>query len=237
MYGEDRDMTESQRSVGEAEGSPKEIFRYRTSSASDACADYLREQIVTGKFEDGAPIVIDRVAESLGTSHTPVREAIRRLEAEGLVNYVPNRGARVRGLSRAEFEELVDLRLAIEPLALEKAIKNASPDAFLSADFEFQQWQKGSGAQEMLSHQWAFLGSLYQPSGLVRTLEVIDANWRLIERYQKFAWHTSPEVREEDYRLKLSILRSARAGEHDVAKASLVDAIEWGAWLVRSKLG
>lgn len=229
-------MTERKRPSAGSEDSPKDAFRSRTRSASDACADYLREHIVSGKIEDGAPIVIDRVAEALGASHTPVREAIRRLEAEGLVNYVPNRGARVRGLSCSEFEELVDLRRAIEPLALEKAIKNAAPGAFLSADFEFQQWQKGSGAQEMLSHQWAFLASLYQPSGLVRTLEVIDANWRLIERYQKFAWHTSPEVREKDYRLKLAILKSARAKEHDSAKAALVDAIEWGASLVRKML-
>ncbi|MEP2530772.1 GntR family transcriptional regulator [Shimia sp.] len=229
-------MTQIQRPVGVSDASAKDVYRSRTRSASDACADYLRSQIVSGEIEDGAPIVIDRVADSLGASHTPVREAIRRLEAEGLVKYVPNRGARVRGLSRPEFEELVELRVATEPLALGRAIKNAVPGDFMSADFEFQEWQKGVGSQEMLAQQWAFFKSMYEPSGLVRTLEVIDANWRLIERYHKFAWTTSEEVRETDYRLKLAILKSSRARDQDAAKAALVDAIEWGASLVRKKL-
>ncbi len=87
----------------------------------------------------------------------------------------------------------------------------------------------------VLAQQWAFFKSMYEPSGLVRTLEVIDANWRLIERYHKFAWITSDDVRETDYRLKLAILKSRRAREQEAAKAALVDAIEWGASLVKKE--
>ncbi len=235
MKGFNMDL-ESERAVG-GRNSPKAAFLSRTQSASQACAEYLRDQIVSGSLENGSAIVIDRVAATLGTSHTPVREAIRRLEAEGLVSYTPNRGARVRGLYEAEFEELVDLRKAVEPIVLAKAIRLAEKGAFDEADREFRHWRKGVGAKEMLSRQWKFLRAMYQPSGLVRSLEVVDANWRLIERYHQFAWQTSELVRAQDQRLKEEILVRCRARQEHEALAALTDAIDWGASIVREQLG
>lgn len=229
-------MAMNQKDTASETESPKVAFQSRTRSASDACAQYLREQIISGSIENGSAIVIDRVAESLGASHTPVREAIRRLEAEGLVTYTPNRGARVRGLSRSEFEELVMLRRAIEPVVLAKAVELAEPGDFVPADRQFGKWKKGVGSTELLSRQWEFFRAMYQPSGLVRSLEVIDANWRLIERYHQFAWHTSEEVHDEDQRLKQDILELCRQRDEQAAQAALIEAIDWGASLVRERL-
>ena len=225
-------MAQNQDSTSSKNESPKTIFKARTRSASDACTQYLREQIISGAIKNGSAIVIDRVAESLGASHTPVREAIRRLEAEGLIFYTPNRGAKVRGLSLFEYEELMELRKAIEPIVLAKAIELAEPGAFYLADREFEKWKKGIGANEILSRQWKFLRALYQPSGLVRSLEVIDSNWRLIERYHQFAWHTSKKIHDEDQRLKQEILVLCRERKQHEARHKLISAIEWGATLV-----
>ena len=97
----------------------KKAFAGHTKSAAEACADYLRKKLVSGQMEVGASIRTEAVAHELGISHTPVREAVRRLEAEGLVIYQPRRGVRVRGLDEHEFEELVDLRKTLESLVLE----------------------------------------------------------------------------------------------------------------------
>ena len=128
------------------------------------------------------------------------------------------------------------LRKAIEPIALKKAIQLAEQGAFVSADLELQKWKKEVGAKEMLARQWTFLRALYRPSQLVRTLEVVDANWRLIERYHQFAWQTSDKVRAQDYRLKKEVLTRCRARDEQGATAALIDALEWGASLVRERL-
>ncbi len=214
----------------------RSAFSLHTKSASDACTDYLRDQIICGDLVNGAALVIDRIAAELDISHTPVREAVRRLEAEGLVTYEPRRGVKVRGLNPSEFEELVGLRKALEPIALEKAITLAVPGTFVKAEKELEIWSKASGSREMLSRQRSFLRAMYEPSGLTRTLEVIDANLRLIERYHQRSWKTSKSVHDKDLQLKKKILLECRARNAKEAVASLIRAIEWGASIAREKL-
>lgn len=214
----------------------KETFRLRTQSASDACADYLRERIISGDLADGESIVIDRVAADIGVSHTPVREAIRRLEAEGLVTYRANHGARVRSLDREEFEELVMLRKSIEPAIITVAIDKAGPGAFAGADVNLEEWKHAIGAREMLSWQWMFLRALYAPSGLQRSMELTDANWMLTERYHRHSWQTSSDIRAEDLAHKRAVLDACCDRDAVTARDALIAAIEWGASIVRRQL-
>src|SRR3546814_14350678 len=71
--------------------------------------------ILSGELPDGTPLRQDALAENKSTSRIPVREALSRLESEGLVASFPHRGYVVTGLSRAEIEELFDLRSLLEP--------------------------------------------------------------------------------------------------------------------------
>src|SRR5581483_4287811 len=75
----------------------------------------------TGAYAPGERLVQDELAESLGISRIPLREALRRLEGEGLVVISPNRGAIVRDLAPKDVVDLYDLRLALESLALRRA--------------------------------------------------------------------------------------------------------------------
>lgn len=77
----------------------------------------LRQAIVNGHLGPGDPIHQEAVAEKLGVSATPVREALRRLEAEGAIVYVPNRGATVAELSAPNVQDLYALRSKVEGLA------------------------------------------------------------------------------------------------------------------------
>ena len=93
-------------------------------SSPDAIVDALRADILDGRLEPGVPLRQDEVARTFGVSHIPVREALRRLEAEGLVAIRPRRGAIVADLSASELEELNDMRVALESSALRLAIPN-----------------------------------------------------------------------------------------------------------------
>lgn len=83
--------------------------------------DQIRTAIVEGRYEGGARLVEQRIAEEFDLSRTPVREALRRLQAEGLVRIERHRGATVRELSVEEVVDLYDLRARLEGYAAELA--------------------------------------------------------------------------------------------------------------------
>ncbi|GAA2563870.1 GntR family transcriptional regulator [Pseudonocardia hydrocarbonoxydans] len=95
--------------------------------ASERAVDSVRELILRGEFAAGARLGEVELAERLGVSRTPVREALARLASEGLVEIVPNRGARVSSWTVAELEEVFDLRAALEPRLTALAVPNATP--------------------------------------------------------------------------------------------------------------
>src|SRR5438874_11719461 len=84
--------------------------------------DALRERILRGDYPEGEPLRQDALADELGVSRIPVREALRQLEAEGLVTFSPHRGAVVSSLSLDEIVELFELRAEIETDLLARAI-------------------------------------------------------------------------------------------------------------------
>jgi DNA-binding GntR family transcriptional regulator len=88
---------------------------------SESLVEDLREAILTGRYGPGARLVQDDLAEAFGVSRIPLREALRRLEGEGLVVISPNRGAVVRALAPKDVVDLYDLRLALESLAVRRA--------------------------------------------------------------------------------------------------------------------
>jgi DNA-binding GntR family transcriptional regulator len=93
--------------------------------ASERALDAVRELIVRGDFAPGLRLGEVELAERLGVSRTPVREALARLAAEGLVEISPNRGARVTSWSVEELEGVFDLRSALEPRLTALAVPRA----------------------------------------------------------------------------------------------------------------
>lgn len=88
----------------------------------------LREDILTGTRPAGSRLREEQLAEDLGLSRTPVREAIRRLQADGLVQVVPNRGAEVVSLSAEDTEEIFGLRSVLESYAARNAALRGQAD-------------------------------------------------------------------------------------------------------------
>jgi len=90
---------------------------------SEAVVDALRDAILTGRYAPGTRLVEENLAAAFGVSRIPLREALRRLEAEGLVLSSPNRGATVRPLAPKDVVDLYDVRVALESLALDHAAR------------------------------------------------------------------------------------------------------------------
>ncbi|MBV9577073.1 MAG: GntR family transcriptional regulator [Chloroflexi bacterium] len=101
--------------------------RSSLANAADSVYQTLREAIVGGQLEPGDSLIEWHVARQFGTSRTPVREALLRLETEGLAFRVPRRGLVVRQISEHEIHEVYAVRTALEALAAREAANEAMP--------------------------------------------------------------------------------------------------------------
>jgi len=99
------------------------------STKADDIAGLIEEAIVSGELAPGSVLRQEQLSERFGVSRTPVREALRRLAALGLVSFVPNRGVRVRTLSRNELYEAFLVRAELEALATELAATKMTDEA------------------------------------------------------------------------------------------------------------
>ena len=99
---------------------------YRTKK--DIAVDHLREAILSGKYAAGQHLRLQDLAQDLGLSVTPVREALLHLQVEGLLTQAPHHGARVADLRPIEVDELYLIRLALEPLATGLAARHVTAD-------------------------------------------------------------------------------------------------------------
>ena len=91
----------------------------------------LRNAIITGELQPGERLMETQLAEKLGVSRTPIREAIRKLELEGLVVMVPRKGAQVAQFTEKDIQDVLEVRAALEALAAKLACRRMDDRAFL----------------------------------------------------------------------------------------------------------
>src|SRR5437588_4792083 len=130
--------------------------------------DFLREEILSERLQPGAVLQEVALSEELGVSRGPIREAIGRLAAEGLVTVRPRRGAVVRSLSKDEFLELYQVREALEMMAVRLAVPKLGAEGI--AELEELIAAMGGHAEreeveEVFEANMAFHARLFEASG------------------------------------------------------------------------
>ena len=105
-----------------------EYRRPKFETAQQQAYNYLRDQILAGHYSAGMRLKPESVSKVLGISSMPVREAIRQLDAEGLVTIQPNRGASITSLTLDEILEVFEMRAVLEGLAVRTAVPNIGSD-------------------------------------------------------------------------------------------------------------
>jgi DNA-binding GntR family transcriptional regulator len=121
------------------------------STKADDIALVIEEAIVSGELAPGTVLRQEHLSEQFDVSRTPIREALRRLAALGLVSFVPNRGVRVRTISREELHEAFMVRAELEGLATEVAATKITPDEL--AELEAAELQFASISRELRSRE------------------------------------------------------------------------------------
>jgi DNA-binding GntR family transcriptional regulator len=189
-------------------------------SLTSAVADKLRDQIIRGEIPEGAQLRQDAIATQYQVSRIPVREALRQLDAEGLIAIVPNRGAIVPALSPADIEELFSIRALLEPEVLKLSIPHLTEEDFSEAGTVLHKYVKELRRDDHVSAwgrlNWQFHSILYSRANQPRFLAIIRNVNNSGERYtrlQLYLTHGMQRANEEHQ----EILELCR--QHDVARA------------------
>lgn len=180
----------------------------------DLVLEALRQRILSGQLRPGAPLRQEALAEELGVSRIPVREAIRRLEAEGLVSVHAHRGAYVCAISAADVVETFELRLQIEPWLFGEAIRAGGGP--LDAARTALEASRHADTAEWGRINWRLHETLYLPARRDLAMTVLRQLHDRGDRYLRFQVVNVP-LREQAYAEHLALIEHAEKG--DVAGA------------------
>jgi len=127
----------------------------------------LENDILNGKYKEGESLIETKISSELGVSRTPVREAIRQLELEGLVKFIPNRGAIVQGITLKDIEDIYTIRMMIEGLAARWAAEKITPEELkeLQEIVDLEEFYTARGdAEQLLKLDSRFHETLFNAS-------------------------------------------------------------------------
>ncbi|MCL6452628.1 MAG: GntR family transcriptional regulator [Alicyclobacillus sp.] len=180
---------------------------------------YLREQILSRQFEPGSRIVESKVAKDLRVSRSPVREAIRRLEQEGLVQMTDPGVITLFQPSRRDFEDLYQLRLAVEPMAAQLAASRIDGAGVQGLERVLRETDASILRGEIdafIDNNTAFHDQICQACGNPRLQKVMNEVSALSRYYRVFifkVYHRRVESVEEHW----DIFRAIRDGQAELA--------------------
>lgn len=152
---------------------------------SELATRYLRDAILDGRLRPGTRLRQEAIARELGASRIPVREALRTLENEGLVNLTPRSGARVARLDYAEHAELYRIREELEPLALAESTPHLSDEALAQLRTLKRQIEQSRDPAVWLVLDRHFHLASYAAAPMSRLLKMIEGFWNTTQQYRR----------------------------------------------------
>jgi DNA-binding GntR family transcriptional regulator len=188
--------------------------------ATQRVANHLRSAILGGRIGPGDRVRQEDIAQQLGASRLPVREALQMLAAEGLIDHEPNKGARVRLLSMHEVDVMYKMREQLEPLALAEALPSLSAgDVFRLNEIQ-EEIEAGVDVERFLELDREFHLRPYSACAIEQLTTAITRLWNSTQYYRRaFMQVTGPERRwvvNAEHRLLLDAIE--RRDETDACR-------------------
>lgn len=160
----------------------------------DVVFNTLRQAILKGELEPGERLMEIQLAERLGVSRTPIREAIRKLELEGLVLMIPRKGAEVAHISETSLREVLEVRRSLEELAIELACQRITEEGIQeveAAEAAFADAIRRGDAMNIAETDEHYHDMIYQSTGNSRLVQILN------------------NLREQMYRYRLEYIKDA----------------------------
>lgn len=189
----------------------------RPPTAQEAVLGELRRSILEGELRPGTQILQDRIAEQLGVSRVPVREALKMLEGEGAVSYAPHRGYFVTELDEAALMEVYEIRDLLEREAVARAIPFLSEDDYERLEQAVIDMEAAEDALDVIGLTAAnrrFHFALIDPCGMPRLIRMLRQLWDAADPY-RWVYFGDEARRAAVRRDHREILRAVRAQDRD----------------------
>jgi DNA-binding GntR family transcriptional regulator len=183
-------------------------------------ADALRAAIIQGKLTPGEALRQEQLASHFSVSRIPLREALRQLESEGWIEFLPNRGARVSGLSAAEVAEIYEIRASLECTALELALPRHTSETWRTVEAALRRSQREGQHSRYASRNRDFHVALYEPAQRPKLLSLIDSLHSRGERYLRLKLEIPSNKHKSDEEHQ-QLYTAARSGDTRSAAAIL----------------
>ena len=194
----------------------------------DVVFNTLRQAILKGELAPGERLMEIQLAERLGVSRTPIREAIRKLELEGLVLMIPRKGAEVAKISEKSLRDVLEVRRSLEELAIELACQRMTPEAVEELEKkqeEFKEAVEQGNPMEIAETDEAYHDVIYKGTYNDRLVQMINNLREQMYRYRL------EYIKDEDKRQILllehdNILRAVRQRKVQEAKEAMREHID-----------
>lgn len=179
----------------------------------------IRENILSGKYAPNEELKEKTIGEELGVSRTPVREALRQLELEGLVSIIPNKGAYVVGISRKDMQDIYEIRCRLEGLCARWAAEHITKEQLdeleeivFRADFH----AKKGNAEHLVELDNQFHETLYKAADSKELQRVLSDFHHYLQRVRKITLMDTNRAVESN-KEHMMIVEALK--EHDAEKA------------------
>jgi DNA-binding GntR family transcriptional regulator len=193
------------------------------AKAAEAAYAAIREGILSGEFARGQRLREEELALRAGVSRTPIREALRRLDAEGLVDFTPNRGARVTAWSEQELEDLYEARALLESHAAKLAAVRITPEeldelADVATQMERLSRKGAKAADELTTLNGVFHRSIAKASRNSQLDNLVRGIMDVPLVYHTFQHYSPARLRASSFQHS-ELVEALRSGNGDWAEA------------------
>ncbi|GAB3450392.1 GntR family transcriptional regulator [Insolitispirillum peregrinum] len=158
--------------------------RFRT--ATEFVEFTLRDGILSGAIPGGTPLRQEELAQQFGVSRMPVREALRQLESQALIDFTPHKGAVVTSISAADASDLFAVRMALEPAALRLSLPHLTQADLLRATDAIHDMDQERDLARMGDLNRRFHMTLYAQANSPRLLALVEQHMAVFDRYLRF---------------------------------------------------
>lgn len=180
----------------------------------DVVFNTLRNAILTGDLEPGERLLEIKLADKLGVSRTPIREAIRKLELEGLVVITPRKSAEVARITKEDLRDVLEVRRVLECLAIELSCEKITDEIVGELESNLKEFQKAikkNDIKEIAVTDVDFHEIIYKSTGNKRLIQILN------------------NLREQMYRYRLEYIKDKETRENLVGEhRTIIDALSSG---------
>jgi len=195
------------------------IEHLKGGTKSDKVYEFLKEQVLSGVYKPEERIIIRDIARQLGVSDIPVREAIKKLAADGLLELKSHSGARVAPINIENLEEIFLIRIELETLSTRLAVRAATDEEIESLDRLVKQMDVSIGSHDLTDYSTSnreFHQQLYRASHAPVLIDMIESLFMRSEN-SKMVFHYDPERLRQSNDEHRAIVEAIRARDEEKA--------------------